>query len=454
MKRKIIGVTVGSPLPKPNLKQTDPRKGDFVKGKDIIPSKVSDLENDSGYITECSGCGVDVTAQPGQMIIVKSVDENGKPTEWEAVDRTHWAEGGMVEVPIVAEWTEIADGNGDGIPDGTIGIVNAPIGLEIGKTYVVKHNGTDYTVVGQDMSAISGGEMPGVFLGNVGVMEGADGEPFVVIEIPAELSDEAGFNAQIMLVGGKVPFSIYHNSEVVHKLDGKYLPDGVPYVEQGGMVEILPMTELTLNVDSFSIYSKIEGVETGKSYVVNYNGTEYTCIGQDFTMVPGVVILGDMGMFDGEPVTGEPFVFMIYPDVVFEQSGEGANIIPLDGSETAFVSISAVDETLYKIDPRLLPDDLVRDVLVVKVATLDADLKPATANYTSVDIKHACYLGNKAALFVTYGKTLPLIASYDSEEAAEFGSVYFSNGSILRDYVVIDVDGNITTYEIGKTVSL
>ena len=52
MKKKIIGVTVGSPLPKPNLKQTDPRKGDYVKGKDIIPSKVSDLENDSGFLTE------------------------------------------------------------------------------------------------------------------------------------------------------------------------------------------------------------------------------------------------------------------------------------------------------------------------------------------------------------------------------------------------------------------
>lgn len=30
---KIIGNTVGSTLPKPNLMQNDPRKGDFVKGK-------------------------------------------------------------------------------------------------------------------------------------------------------------------------------------------------------------------------------------------------------------------------------------------------------------------------------------------------------------------------------------------------------------------------------------
>ena len=49
---KIVGNTVGTTLPKPNLKQTNPNKGDYVKGKEIIPVKVSQLENDSGYLTE------------------------------------------------------------------------------------------------------------------------------------------------------------------------------------------------------------------------------------------------------------------------------------------------------------------------------------------------------------------------------------------------------------------
>lgn len=40
---KIVGNTVGMGLPKPNLKQTDPRKGDFVKGKDEIPTKPEDI---------------------------------------------------------------------------------------------------------------------------------------------------------------------------------------------------------------------------------------------------------------------------------------------------------------------------------------------------------------------------------------------------------------------------
>lgn len=33
MSKKIIGVTVGTQLPKPNFKQTDPTKGDYIKNK-------------------------------------------------------------------------------------------------------------------------------------------------------------------------------------------------------------------------------------------------------------------------------------------------------------------------------------------------------------------------------------------------------------------------------------
>lgn len=36
MSRKIIGVTVGTQLPKPNFEQTDPSKGDYIKNKPKI----------------------------------------------------------------------------------------------------------------------------------------------------------------------------------------------------------------------------------------------------------------------------------------------------------------------------------------------------------------------------------------------------------------------------------
>lgn len=50
MNRKIIGVTVGSPLPKSNLMQTDPTKGDYVKGKEEFVKQISPDVDLSGYV--------------------------------------------------------------------------------------------------------------------------------------------------------------------------------------------------------------------------------------------------------------------------------------------------------------------------------------------------------------------------------------------------------------------
>ena len=47
--------------------------------KSDIPTKVSELENDSAV-------PVPATAEVGQVVAVKAVDENGKPTEWEAIE--------------------------------------------------------------------------------------------------------------------------------------------------------------------------------------------------------------------------------------------------------------------------------------------------------------------------------------------------------------------------------
>ena len=44
MSRKIIGATVGTTLPKPNLAQTDPKMGDYVKGREAVLQRIDTLE--------------------------------------------------------------------------------------------------------------------------------------------------------------------------------------------------------------------------------------------------------------------------------------------------------------------------------------------------------------------------------------------------------------------------
>lgn len=50
MSRKIIGVTVGTTLPKPNFKQTDPTKGDYIKNKPDFAGLENRVDTVSGLV--------------------------------------------------------------------------------------------------------------------------------------------------------------------------------------------------------------------------------------------------------------------------------------------------------------------------------------------------------------------------------------------------------------------
>lgn len=52
----------------------------------VVPTKVSELENDAGYAKSSDVIPIPSTAQVGQTIVIKSIDENGKPKEWESID--------------------------------------------------------------------------------------------------------------------------------------------------------------------------------------------------------------------------------------------------------------------------------------------------------------------------------------------------------------------------------
>jgi hypothetical protein len=151
---------------------------------------------------------VNVTAEVGQTIIVKEVDEKGKPTKWEAVDyqpRTHWAEQGQV---VIAQEQTIETN-----PDVGAALINSNNGLVDGAKYTVTWNGVPYEV-----TAIYTEENGcAIICGNLGLMGmGADtGEPFMMVE---EMSMLMAVSADTTAV-----VSITTEGETVHKIPAKFL---------------------------------------------------------------------------------------------------------------------------------------------------------------------------------------------------------------------------------------
>lgn len=174
-----------------------------------------------------SGGGINVTAEVGQTIVVKAVDENGTPTEWEAVDfpevaTPDWnaAEGEPGHVRNRTHYVE------------TVELLNETINLEEtetfstvvpfigGNTYHVTYNGVNYTCIALDLG-------DAVAIGNVSAMIGGvdTGEPFIMVT-----ATEDGETFTICMdLHGETEISVKIVGEQITPIPIKFLNNALPY---------------------------------------------------------------------------------------------------------------------------------------------------------------------------------------------------------------------------------
>lgn len=134
------------------------------------------------------------------------------------------------------------------------------------------------------------------------------------------------------------------------------------WAENGGMVEILPDTTIEyIEGDGHFAYIPSLVLEVGKTYIVKWNGTEYTCVGQDasaFMETEGAVALGDLSAA-GLNGNGEPFALLW---------GEGVVMAETDTTDPITISIKTEGEIVHKLDPKYLPEDYINALIDAKVA--------------------------------------------------------------------------------------
>ena len=133
-----------------------------------------------------------------------------------------------------------------------------------------------------------------------------------------------------------------------------------PFYKEQSVVDILP--EMTGVPDpekdnAFFLFDVFD-VKVGNTYVVNWNGTEYTCIAAappEPETADGAV-LGNMSALMGEAPSAEPFILFFFTAETAATIGAGGIVSVLDGSETVTVSVKAKSETIHPIDPEYLPE--------------------------------------------------------------------------------------------------
>lgn len=267
-------------------------------------------------------------------------------------NRTHWTENGMVEVLPETTMAMVSINDQD---DGFYNEVLLMEDLEAGKQYVVNWNGVSYKCVAYDVSG-------DICIGNQQVAIEVDGWEFNdVIESNAPFFIVGGFDKRAsVLVPEDITctFSIAHKAEIVHKIDPKYLPEGVGY-ETTKMVELVPETTMILNTpenESQPIFVTSMPA-AGSTVKVVYDGVEYSVIaaGDDSSYVG----FGNLAVWGDPPEISADVPFVVTIETTSDAGIYYCVLYDINCEGTHTFSISYEEKSIHKIDPKYLPERLI-----------------------------------------------------------------------------------------------
>lgn len=241
--------------------------------------ELSDIPVPTVTASDIGAIPVPTTAEVGQTVVVKAVDENGKPTEWEAVN---------LPEQVQADWNQNDTEQNDYVknrpfylkdPSETsifeyaftpaTGLVyerfdGTNLGLEAGKEYTVNIMGQEFKatayVYENDVVCIGDGDAAynGTtnFSGDVpfGVMDVADDGYAIVLSVP--------YLAESGLVSSptdEIPVSIIAETQEVVQINSKFLP-----ISTSTSAGVISKTQVRREILAFDILSIFENKTTYK----------------------------------------------------------------------------------------------------------------------------------------------------------------------------------------------
>lgn len=241
---------------------------------------------------------IDVTAEVGQTIIVKAVDANGKPTEWENADyqpRIAWSEEGVGDIVPTTTYTPVYNAD--------LGCTQYPLSpfkLEAGKTYTVIFDGVEYTCEAmQFVFPLSEGGAnkayyvaKGVGIGNTIFIGGANtGQPFSISEVTltvvytdsnGKIKDEIDTYTDWLVFGmdtNQHTLKVTGEKTIYNKIPATYVKNDLAVVFTVGlndtMYMITPWEEIDEAVEAnANIYGVINNISPSYDKYGQPNGTK------------------------------------------------------------------------------------------------------------------------------------------------------------------------------------
>lgn len=221
--------------------------------------------------------------------------------------------------------------------------------LVVGDTYTVVWDGVSYEV---ECKFNENNGMTYVGNENYLTMQPGGEIPFCILEAMEILYVATESTASSHTI------EVYGNGEIVHKINPQFLPDGVGYEERG----ITTLIDKTAYIDSDELYTTISEELTfidGQTYVVTFNGIEYTCVA--WVNDDGAIILGNGDIYGGSGMGDDvPFSCDSYDD--------GSCYLNVESTGEYSIKIDGPKHVIHKIDAKYL------DINIPNIYMSDEDL--------------------------------------------------------------------------------
>ena len=217
-------------------------------------------------------------------------------------------------------------------------------------------------------------------------------------------------------------------SSVPKPLTYDYMPEGYPKKAMG-TVTLMKEQELaftsTMGAYAATITNALE-IVVGQTYTVNWDGTEYECVGAVFNSIP---ILGNLSVVSAGDDTGEPFLYTKNPSENIFQ------FVTTDASASHTISVKTTGEIVTPMAEEFIP--------ATALITYDSSTQTFSSDLTNNELRKRLLSGKQIVYHPVSGNEYFYLTKWKKESSGIIYLYFVGDGSSGGTAVTLRTDGTI-----------